>query len=73
MIIKRDPIEDDPRIRPSIEVSDIEAEKELENHPLRGEMGFCYIFWATKTRILEEKYSIDGKSPDEMNPDIIFD
>jgi hypothetical protein len=47
-------IERDPKIRPYIEVADIEAKKELENHPIRGQDGFCYIFWATKKQILKE-------------------
>jgi hypothetical protein len=73
MRINYDPIERDPKIRPYIEVADIETEKELENHPQRGQDGFFFIFCATKKRILKEKFGIGWKPPHEMNPDILFD
>lgn len=38
-----------------------------------GYLGYCHLYWATKKRILKEKYSIDWKSPAELNPYVIYD
>lgn len=45
----------------------------LKDHPRRGEMGFCHVAWPVKKRLLAEKYGIDWQSPEEMNPQVIFD
>jgi tetratricopeptide (TPR) repeat protein len=66
-----DPIEDDPVYQPSIRAADALAEAEhAQDEP---GMGFCHIFWATKARILEERFGITWFSPAMMNPDTIFD
>jgi len=66
-----DPIEDDPVYQPSIQAADALAEAEhAQDEP---GMGFCHIFWATKARILEERFHITWFSPAMMNPDTIFD
>lgn len=57
----------------NLEISAYEAEIELENHPQKNAMGFCHTLWATRKRILKEKYHIDWKTPVEQNPGIIFD
>lgn len=38
-----------------------------------GYFGFCHKYWSAKKRILKEYFEIDWKSPEEMNPDVIFD
>ena len=38
-----------------------------------GYLGYCHLYWATKKRILKEKYSLDWKSPAELNPHILYD
>jgi hypothetical protein len=63
-----DPIEDDPQFASILEEASNEARSELAEHPRNGQMGFCHIFWATKKKILKEKYSIDWKTPVEMDP-----
>ena len=35
--------------------------------------GICHLYWEIKKEILELEYGIDWKSPEELNPDIIFD
>lgn len=55
------------------EISAHEAAIELENHPFKGEMGFCHIYWPTRKRILKEKYNIDWKTPPEENPGVLYD
>ncbi len=36
-------------------------------------MGICHIYWNLKKEILESEYGINWKSPEELNPDILFD
>jgi hypothetical protein len=69
--VQHDPIEHDPKSKVILEAAEREAEDELANVP-RG-LGFCQRFWRTKQRILKEKYGLSWKTPDEMNPHIIFD
>ncbi len=71
--IRRDPVEKDPRHADVFAKIDEEVEALLKEHPARGAMGFCHVFWATKKRLLQEKYGIEWRAPDEMNPQVIFD
>ena len=64
-----DPIEDDPEFMPIIEAASQAAKLELSDHPCKGQRGFYSFFWAAKKRILKERYSIDWKTPREMDPD----
>jgi len=47
-----------------------ECERKLKGSP-RG-MGFCFGYWAVKYAVLQ-KYGIDWKSPQVMNPRVMFD
>ena len=68
-----DQLYEDPAMRARIKAAKQEAEQLLEYDPLRGQMGFCHLYWATVKRILRERHGIDWKSPAEMNPDVFFD
>ena len=35
--------------------------------------GYCHILWGCKKQILKEKFNIDWRSPQEMNPHCKFD
>ena len=35
--------------------------------------GYNTFFWNLKKKILKEKYNIDWKTPEELEPDVIFD
>jgi len=35
--------------------------------------GYCHIFWSKKKVLLKERYNIDWFTPEEENPEIIFD
>jgi hypothetical protein len=37
------------------------------------DMGYCYMVWEKQKKILKKRHGIDWKSPDEMNPTILFD
>ena len=36
-------------------------------------LGYCFMYWSAKRRILKEKYGIEWKSPGELNPHVMFD
>lgn len=36
-------------------------------------MGYCYLYWGEKRRILLDEYGIVWQSPSELNPDVMFD
>ena len=69
--IKHDPQEDDPALKNAFVSTEKQAEQNLVNHP-KG-LGFCHMFWREKKRILKEEHDIDWKTPEEMNPHVIFD
>ena len=72
---KRDYIRTDP-VEKTIKYKKIRKELEKELSELMKDctgIGSCHIYWATKKRILREKYGIDWKSPAELNPFTLFD
>jgi hypothetical protein len=71
--IRRDPVEDDPRFQKVFAGIDTEVDALLADHPHRGAEGFCHVRWKVKKRLLAEKYGIAWQSPDELNPQVIFD
>ena len=68
-----DPVEDDPRYAEVFGKIDAEVKEALASHPQRGSMGFVHLIWETKKWILLQKYSIDWKTPAELNPQVMFD
>ncbi len=45
---------------------------EILNHSDENEAPFCIRYWNIKKRILKEEFSIEWRSPEEMNPQIRF-
>ena len=68
-IIKHDPIEDTEEFQSIIEDVNREAESLVEQNIRYGRY---YFVEQEKKRILKEKYNIDWKTIDEMNPDWDF-
>jgi hypothetical protein len=66
-----DPVEDDPKFKPLVDAADREADANLKDEKRR--IGFCHLFWATKKRILREKFGVAWFTPEEMNPGGHFD
>lgn len=68
--------ERDPKLRSIIEKAGKEAEKSVAKG-YGGQLpdlgGVCGLIWVQQKRILKEKYNIDWKSPQEMNPGTKFD
>lgn len=69
--IRRDPIEDDPHVRPLIRAAEREADVELKDVP--RQLGFVHAYWGTKKRILREKYGVEWRTPAELSPRVAFD
>jgi len=66
-----DPIENNPEIKLRVEQARIEAETNLIK--IKDTLGFCHELWREQKRILKEKFKINWKTPDEMNPGWRFD
>lgn len=72
--IEFDPIENTKEFK---EIEN-ELEKKIEtflnaNHISKNTLGYCHAYWETKKMILKKCYNIEWKSPEELNPTIIFD
>ena len=68
-----DPVEDDPRYTEVFRKIDTEVKEALADHPQRDSMGFVHLVWEAKKRILLQKYSINWRTPTELNPQVRFD
>lgn len=66
-------IHDPSELEKIIAAASTEANLELANSPRHNEDGFCHLFWATKKRILKQKYGVDWQTPAERNPDTRYD
>lgn len=73
MDLRADPIDDDPRYAAIIAEAEQAAEAELASIGISFGMGYCYPFWSTKKQILKDRFGIDWQTPEELNPDVLFD
>ena len=39
----------------------------------KDELGYCHAYWEVKKMLLKKYYNIDWKTPEELNPEVIFD
>jgi hypothetical protein len=67
-----DPVEDDPQFATVLLRATLEVDAELAGED-RKRMGFCFLFWYTKQRILRDRYGVDWRTPHELNPQFLFD
>ena len=53
----------------------MESKEKLINYYMSNVpyMGYCHLLWGIKKKILKEKYNIDWYTPQEENPDVIYD
>lgn len=68
-----DKVELTDKYKAVIEVVEKEVDDMLKNHPSYKQMGYCHFFWEKKKKILKDKYSIEWRSPSELNPETSFD
>jgi len=71
--IKRDRVEIEIEHEIVFASIDIEVEEVLNNHPRKGDLGFCHIYWETKKEILFQKHGIAWRTPAELNPNVRFE
>ncbi len=69
----RDPLEENPAFSETLRLATEQAERELVDHPMRGGLGYCHVFWERKKHILKQSYNLDWRTPSELNPGIQFD
>lgn len=68
--LKFDPVERTPLWEELYETVEQQTDAEIVGFP-RG-MGFCHIYWSTKTAVLAQ-HGIAWRSPACMNPGVLFD
>jgi hypothetical protein len=52
---QRDPIDDEPQFTAILAEVEKATEEALKDHPMRGGLGFCHVYWETKKAILNER------------------
>lgn len=61
------------RILPELEIKIIN-QLAMEGYPTSPTgMGWCYLYWQAKKKVLENEYDVVWNSPTDLNPDIFFD
>lgn len=70
--IKNDPKLQDPKYKKIIDEVFAEVEAKHTKEEIQ-QNGFCYQLWLEVKHILWNRYKIDWKTPDELNPDIMYD
>lgn len=63
-----DPLESDPTLAKILREAERLTDQRLADHPCRGGLGFCHLFWAVKSEILRDHYGISWKSPADQEP-----
>ena len=69
--LKRDPVEWTEAFEDAISDAQAKANKRLEDAPRC--MGFCFAWWGELADILLRDYKIRWRSPQVMNPRVMFD
>lgn len=71
VVVLYDPQQDDPEKRGYIEAARAEAEETLAEVP--HVLGICKVVSTIQKKILREKYGIDWRTLEEMNPGCFFE
>jgi len=73
--VKEDAKDFDPEYKDIMKQVNKEVDENLKKRgfPKRHSLGYCHSFWSEKQKILREKYNIDWESPQDLNPEIMFD
>ena len=72
-MIKHDPIEEKEENKEIFEKVDKEVKEMLKKQGVEHTLGYIHVFNTNKKRILKEKYNIEWKTLEEMNPHISMD
>lgn len=72
-MLKHDSIEDKEEYKEIFKKVKLEVEKALNDKGVQRGLGYIHIFESYKKKILKEKYGIEWKTTQEMNPDVRID
>lgn len=72
-MLKHDSIEDKEEYKELLKKVDIETKEALKNKGIKNTLGYIHIFESYKKKLLKEKYGIEWKTTQEMNPNIRID
>lgn len=72
-MLKKDPVEETEEFKAVIDKVEDELDEMLKDDPLNGCRGFCHTYWSAKKKLLKNKYGIEWKTPQQMNPRVRFD
>ena len=72
-MLEHDSIEDKEEYKEIFKSVDKEVEDFLQRKGIKYNLGYIHFFDNYKKKLLKEKYGIDWKTTQEMNPDIIID
>ncbi len=71
--LNHDPVEQTLKYKRVVKWVELWLKLKLYFHPMKKQMGFCFIYWEEKKRYLKKWFNVDWKTPAEMNPDVLFD
>ena len=76
MTEKHDPVQCTPKFKLVIAEVEKKVAREMKKRgypPKATLIGWCHLYWSVKKEVLKKDYSIDWKSPAEMNPQYSYD
>lgn len=72
-MLKHDSIEDKEEYKEVFQKVKIEVEKKLNDKGIKRGLGYIHVYEKHKKKLLKEKYGIEWKTTQEMNPEIRID
>lgn len=72
-MLKHDATEDMEEYKEIFEEVNEKTEEHLKNKGIKKGVGYIHIFEGYKKNLLKEKYGIEWKTTQEMNPDVRID
>lgn len=72
-MLKHDSIEDKEEYKKIFQKVELETEEILKDKGIKKGLGYIHFFENYKKKLLKEKYGIEWKTTQEMNPNIRID
>lgn len=72
-MLKHDSLEDKEEYKEIFEKVEKEVREKFKKENIKKQLGYIHIFDNYKKKILKEKYNIDWKTTQEMNPEVLID
>ena len=72
--MRQDPIEENVRYRELSPLVDQMTDQKLQERDLRpNDPNYLTTYWEIRKKIFKEKFDLDWHTPQELNPESIFD